>query len=242
MASVHSSDRRTTRMVLHATASTALVAAICLCLVEVGAGADDKAAPRSDGAGSPAPSGRTIGSATLDKALDKKHTSESATPARPASCPSRVSGLTTVEGRSQEFGAAKSSGSGVTGVGAGLHKRLSGPLVPPGPAYLTVCRYAGFNQKVSIGTLERTKVLSGPTLSSFVDLLDGTRWTSPLGAYSCPIDFGELDLLHFVYGSGPQFTLSVDPRGCELVSNGSSVVIGARIASVVAAWVGTDTN
>ena len=38
--------------------------------------------------------------------------------------------------------------------------------------------------------------------------------------YNCPMSIGSLDILQFVYASGPDVTLSVDVGGCSFVSNG----------------------
>jgi hypothetical protein len=120
---------------------------------------------------------------------------------------------------------------------------LSNTLVPSGPSYLTICRYAGFNQKVKAGTLERSRVVTGSALAAFVKYLDKPTWQriEPGKTFFCPMSIGLIDLLQFVYPSGSQVVLSVDVDGCEFVSNGSLTVWGGSIVPRVTAWVGRDS-
>jgi hypothetical protein len=109
--------------------------------------------------------------------------------------------------------------------------------------YLTVCRYAGFNQKVSAGTLERRLVVAGSDLATFVKYIDepGFETVNPNTPYMCPMSTGQVDLLRFVYQSGSPVDVQVDVDGCPFVSNGHRTVWGGLIANRVAAWVGKDS-
>ena len=119
---------------------------------------------------------------------------------------------------------------------------LANTLVPPGPTFLTVCRYAGLNQAVTAGTLVQSHVLTGSQLPAFVTYIDQPTWqVIPKGAvYSCPASQGRVDLLQFVYPSGPGVKVSVDIDGCRFVSNGSRTVSGGAIGTRLTAWVGID--
>jgi hypothetical protein len=107
---------------------------------------------------------------------------------------------------------------------------------------MTVCRYAGLNQKVSDGTLEASRVVSGPALATFVRYVDQKNWQviQKGVAINCPMSQGSVDLLELVYPSGPELRLSVDIAGCSLVSNGIFTVWGDQIGARVGTWVGTD--
>ncbi len=109
--------------------------------------------------------------------------------------------------------------------------------------YLTVCRYAGFNQKVSAGTLERHLVVAGSALATFVEYVDEPTFqvVNPNTPYFCPMSTGQVDLLRFVYQSGSPLDVQVDVDGCPFVSNGYRTVWGGLIANRVAAWVGKDS-
>ncbi len=128
-----------------------------------------------------------------------------------------------------------------------LNRRAPRPgistLVPSGPSYLTICRYAGLDQKVKAGTLERSRVVTGAALVAFVNYLDRPTWqrVEPAKAYFCPMSIGLVDLLQFVYQSGSPVVLSVDVDGCEFVSNGSLTVWGGSIVPRLNAWVGRDS-
>lgn len=118
---------------------------------------------------------------------------------------------------------------------------LAQTLVPAGPVYLTVCRYAGLDSSVPAGSLENEATFSARTVSDFVRYVDGPSF-KPVSSstYFCPMSEGQVDLLRFVYPTGPQVVLSVDTDGCEFVSNGSRTVSGGSIAKTVTAWVGSD--
>jgi hypothetical protein len=116
---------------------------------------------------------------------------------------------------------------------------VSKELVPPSPAYLTTCRYAGLNQKVKDGALEKSRVTSGSDLNSFVRYLDQSSWQV---VNPCPMSTGQVDLLQFAYPTGPDVIVSVDADGCEFVSNGSFTVWGGSIVQRLKAWVGSDSN
>ena len=115
-------------------------------------------------------------------------------------------------------------------------------IVPPTPGVMTVCRYAGFNQKVKFGTLEASRVVRGAALSAFVAYVDETNWQTvkPGVAINCPMSQGSQDLLEFEYPSGPSLIVSVAIGGCPLVSNGLRTVWGGAIGARIAAWVGSD--
>jgi hypothetical protein len=119
---------------------------------------------------------------------------------------------------------------------------LASTLVPPGPTLLTVCRYAGLNQAVTAGTMVQSHVVTGSQLPAFVTYIDQPTWpVIPTGAvYHCPASQGRVDLLQFVYPSGPGVDVSVDIDGCSFVSNGPRTVSGATIGTRLTAWVGID--
>ena len=119
---------------------------------------------------------------------------------------------------------------------------LADILVPPGPTVLSVCRYAGLNQSVAAGTLERSAVVTGPPLDSLVAYVDGPTWpVVPAGtAYGCPLSEGRTDLLVFAYPTGPDVSVSVDIGGCSFASNGERTVRGSPIGDRLAPLVGTD--
>jgi hypothetical protein len=119
---------------------------------------------------------------------------------------------------------------------------LADTLVPPGPLVATVCRYAGRNQPVAAGTLERTHVVTGPALASLVTALDSPslQVIPDSAVYSCPMDQGSTDLLAFAYPTGPAVTVSVAILGCRFMTNGARTVGGAELGPRLAAWVGTD--
>lgn len=107
---------------------------------------------------------------------------------------------------------------------------------------MTICRYAGGNQAVKVGTLERTHVVSGQQLTEFVSYVDKPTWqviTEP-AVYNCPLDQGSLDVVRFVYPSGPVVTVTVNLGGCSFVTNGSRTIAGYQIGVRLGAWVGKD--
>jgi hypothetical protein len=120
--------------------------------------------------------------------------------------------------------------------------RLSSELVPPEPVMMTVCRYAGLNQKVRPGTLEASRVVEGSALSAFVGYLDQKSWQviQKGVAINCPMSQGSTDLLDFVYSAGPDVMVSLAILGCPLASNGYLTVWAGPIGARVGAWVGTD--
>lgn len=120
---------------------------------------------------------------------------------------------------------------------------LADILVPPGPSSLSVCRYAGLNQPVEAGTVEKSHVVIGPALAQFVAYLDMPTWpVIPSGAiYNCPLSQGRVDLLQFDYPSGPGVTVTVDTDGCRFASNGVRTVAGDEIGARLARWVGIDS-
>jgi hypothetical protein len=122
--------------------------------------------------------------------------------------------------------------------------RLSDELVPPEPVVMTVCRYAGLNQKVRPGTLEASRVVKGSALSAFVGYLDQNSWQAIQKgvAINCPMSQGSTDLLDFVYSAGPDVVVSLAILGCPLASNGYLTVWGGPIGARVGAWVGTDAT
>jgi hypothetical protein len=122
---------------------------------------------------------------------------------------------------------------------------LKDVLVPSGPVAMTICRYAGLNMRIPVGTLEKTLVIrSHQELSDFVSLVDQKTWQAikPGLAVNCPMSTGRVDILRFVYASGPGVTISVNVDGCELVSNGFRTVWAGPIAQRVTAWVGVDPD
>jgi hypothetical protein len=117
-------------------------------------------------------------------------------------------------------------------------------LAPEGPIYVTICRYAGLNQEVRPGQLERSDVLDGSQLDGFVRYLDTTKWeTVPRnGAFNCPASEGSTDILIFRYPDLSQATVSVDIGGCPFASNGQMTVWGYAIGQRLAQWVGSDSQ
>jgi hypothetical protein len=121
---------------------------------------------------------------------------------------------------------------------------LKDVLVPSGPEAMTICRYAGLNLRIPAGTLEKMLVIKGSVLSNFVSFVDQKNW-EVVGkgvTFNCPMSTGRIDLLRFVYASGPGVTVSVNVDGCEFVSNGFRTVWAGSIAERVTAWVGVDPS
>ena len=107
---------------------------------------------------------------------------------------------------------------------------------------MTICRYAGGNQAVKTGTLERTRMVRGQQLTAFVSYVNKPTWqviTEP-ALYNCPVDQGSLDVLRFVYPSGPGVSVTVDLGGCSFVTNGSRTISGHEIGVRLGSWVGKD--
>jgi hypothetical protein len=104
---------------------------------------------------------------------------------------------------------------------------------------MTVCRYAGLNQKAKFGSLEASRVVSGAELSDFVGFSDRQAKVSG-GETSCPMSQGSLDLLELVYPTGPKVSVSVSILGCSAASNGLRTVDGWAISARLATWVGSD--
>ncbi len=119
---------------------------------------------------------------------------------------------------------------------------LSDTLVPPGAESMTVCRYAGLNQPVEVGSLERSHVVSGPQLTAFLAFVNMPSWQviSGTAVYNCPADQGSTDLLMFTYSSGPSVDVDVDLEGCSFATNGVRTVNGYEIGMRLTAWVGAD--
>jgi hypothetical protein len=109
---------------------------------------------------------------------------------------------------------------------------------------MTICRYAGLNQKVKAGTLERSRVVTGTELATFVKYIDEPIYevVKPGTPYFCPASFGQTDVLQFVYPSGSTEVVQVDLDGCPFVSNGYRTVWGGSIGARLTAWVGRDTE
>jgi hypothetical protein len=116
--------------------------------------------------------------------------------------------------------------------------------VPAGPTVLTVCRYAGLNQSVPAGTLERSTVVTGAPLAALVAYIDQPSWSViPQGtAYGCPMSEGQVDLLRFAYSAGPGVSVTVDIGGCSFASNGARTVQGSSIGGRLTSLVGTDRS
>ncbi len=116
------------------------------------------------------------------------------------------------------------------------------PTRPVPPVTVTICRYAGLNQSVRSGDLERSRVLRGSQLAALVGYIDEPSWesVSPTQSYNCPMSIGSIDILHFGYTTGPDVTLSVDIGGCPFVSNGFKTIWGGSIGQRLAVYVGSD--
>ncbi len=113
------------------------------------------------------------------------------------------------------------------------------PDSPDPPDTVTVCRYAGSNQSVPVGTLETSHVVTGSDLTGFVTAMDGLPVPAP-GPYYCPADWDAVDLLIFGYASGPTVTASVDTGGCAPATNGSRTVFAGAVETTLQGWVGKD--
>jgi hypothetical protein len=105
---------------------------------------------------------------------------------------------------------------------------------------MTVCRYAGLNQKAKAGSLEASRVVTGAELAGFVGFSDRQEIVSG-GMTSCPMAEGSVDLLEIAYATGPQVNVSVSIDGCSSASNGLRTVDGWGIGGRLAAWVGADS-
>jgi hypothetical protein len=118
---------------------------------------------------------------------------------------------------------------------------LENVLVPKGPTYATICRFAGLNQKAAPGRLERSHLLSGSQLNGLVEYLDTTPWQKMMkGSVNCPMSEGSIDAVVFNYTDRSQVWLSVDVDGCPFVSNGELTVWGWQVGQRLADWVGAD--
>lgn len=108
---------------------------------------------------------------------------------------------------------------------------------------MTVCRYAGLNQKARFGTLEASRVVTGPALGAFVVYADQKGWQVLKNgvSFGCPMSQGSVDLLEVVYASGSPLNVSVAIDGCLLVSNGSRTVLAGGIGAHLTPWVGVDS-
>jgi hypothetical protein len=104
---------------------------------------------------------------------------------------------------------------------------------------MTICRYAGLNQKAKFGSLEASHVVSGSELSALVSLSD-RQIVERGGSFGCPMSQGSVDLLELVYATGPQVDVTVSLAGCSFASNGSRTVNGSEIGARLATWVGSD--
>jgi hypothetical protein len=124
----------------------------------------------------------------------------------------------------------------------GLDKVLV-PTSPTAPVYVTICRYAGMDQQVPPGELERSRVLNGQELSDLVEYIDNPdlQTVSLDSPISCPMATGGSDTLQFVYSSGPDVTLSIPTSGCQFVSNGERTVWPGSIGQKLAEYVGSNT-
>jgi hypothetical protein len=117
------------------------------------------------------------------------------------------------------------------------------PISPTAPISVTICRYAGLDQQVKSGDIERSRVLVGQQLANLVGDVDNPGWqtVSFVGPISCPISTGAVDSMRFVYSSGPDVTVSIAVNGCEFLSNGRRTVWGGPVAQTLAEYVGSDT-
>jgi hypothetical protein len=143
---------------------------------------------------------------------------------KPAQCPSHAS---------------SGGASGIVPV-SGLGN-MSVPFVPPGPRWATVCRYAGLNWRVPAGTLERSRVVSGPALAQLVSLADHAVPVARR-SYNCPMSQGLFDLLFFVYPDGKTVTVTVALDGCVFAHNADRTVWAGSIAALLKSWVGQDAG
>jgi hypothetical protein len=112
-------------------------------------------------------------------------------------------------------------------------------LVPGDPTVVTICRYAGLNRPVRVGTLIRSVVLRDGVAALAAELNVG-RDVGP-ASYSCPADDGARAVLLFSYPRGPALPVVVDLAGCRFASNGARAVFTRpQLHDRLAALVGAD--
>jgi hypothetical protein len=94
-------------------------------------------------------------------------------------------------------------------------------LVPPGAVSLTVCRYNGMNAlggTPQFGLRGIGVTSDRATIGQFTRELDALKPTH--GIYNCPFDDDSEDLVSFGYDSGASVLVTVDPGGCNEITNG----------------------
>lgn len=113
-------------------------------------------------------------------------------------------------------------------------------LVPPGPTYATICRYAGLNVTPDPRGLVRSAELVGPKLEALVALMNSPDRQIIVHPeyYNCPLDDGQADLVEFYYAPGPAVTVTVEVTGCGFASNGVRTVAGYGLARRLAVLAG----
>lgn len=110
-------------------------------------------------------------------------------------------------------------------------------LVPGRPAGLLACRFHGLNQPQAAGSFAAAATFAP---ANFVTALNGAT-VPPIGAGACPVDFGEVIVLRFVYANGHMLTVNVDPAGCTWATNGDRTVYTPQsVLSALGAIVGLD--
>ena len=93
-------------------------------------------------------------------------------------------------------------------------------LVPAGAVSLTVCRYNGMNAlggAPQFGLRGIGVTADRATIDKITRELDALKPTH--GAYSCPFDDGSEDVVGFDYASAPNVVVTVDPGGCNEITN-----------------------
>ena len=97
-------------------------------------------------------------------------------------------------------------------------------LVPGHPIGLLACRYHGFNQHASIGTLATTATLPPAEVARE---LNTTPKTKSSVLFNCPADFGETYDLYFAYAVGHAILVRIEHGGCTSVTNGDLTLLFA---------------
>lgn len=94
-------------------------------------------------------------------------------------------------------------------------------LVPAGAVSLVVCRYNGMNAlggAPQFGLRGVGASRDHSTIARITQELDALEPSH--GAFSCAVDDDSQDVASFEYASGPSVVVTVDPGGCNPISNG----------------------
>jgi len=110
-------------------------------------------------------------------------------------------------------------------------------LVPGHPVGLLACRFHGLNQPQPEGSFAAAATFAP---ANFVTALNKATGLRP-GAGACPVDFGEVIVLRFVYANEHILNVDVRTTGCALADNGDkSSVTPISVLTTLEATLGHD--